>query len=110
MYGICEVVSHLTKSRVRCEIVCSREGGCQMVGSGPTDKVTGLTSRIRWTKVFPKCSFLIEVEGFVIPCVLWSRWAATVLDLVLFLGRCSSDGLFFFQVLLISSLSLFHGG
>ena len=32
-----------------------------------------------------------EVEGFDVPSVLQTRWAATVLDLVLFLGRCSSD-------------------
>ena len=32
------------------------------------------------------------MEGFNIPCILQSSWAATVLDLILFLGRCSSDG------------------
>ena len=62
------------------------------MGSKPTGKVTSLTSRIGWTKVFPRCSFPIEVEGFDIPCIMWLRWAATVLDLVLFLVRCSSDG------------------
>ena len=92
MQGIHEVVSHLTKLEVVCEIICSREGRCQIVGSEPTGKVAGLTSRIGWTKVFPKCSFPIEVEGFDVPCILWLRWAATVLDLILFLGRCSSDG------------------
>ena len=60
-----------------------------MIGSEPTGKVTGLTNRIGWT---PKCSIPIEVEGFDIPCILLLRWAATVLDLILFLGRCFSDG------------------
>ena len=46
MYGIHEVVSHLTKSGVRCESICNYEGGCQLVSPGPTGKVTGLTSRI----------------------------------------------------------------
>ena len=69
MYGICEVLSHLTKSGVGCEIICSREGGCQIVGSKPTGKVTSLTSRIGWTKVFSRCSFPIEVEGFDVPCI-----------------------------------------
>ena len=88
MNGICEVVSHLTKSGVRCDTIHSRDGGCQIIGSEPTGKVTSLTSRIGWT---PKCSIPIEVEGFDVPCILWSRWAATVLDLILFLDRCSSD-------------------
>ena len=92
MCGIHEVVSCLTKLGVRCEIICSREGRCQIVGSKPTGKVTGLTSRIRWTKVFPKCSFPVEVEGFDVPCILQLTWAATVLDQILFLGRCSSNG------------------
>ena len=60
-----------------------------MIGSEPTGKVTSLTNRIGWT---PKCSIPIEVEGFDIPCILQLRWAATVLDLILFLGGCSSDG------------------
>ena len=60
-----------------------------MIGSEPTGKVTSLTSRIGWT---PKCSILIEVEGFDVPCILLLRWAATVLGLILFLDRCSSDG------------------
>ena len=54
-------------------------------------KVTGLTSRIGWTEVFPERTFSVGVEGFNIPCVLWLRWAATVLDLVLFLGGYPSD-------------------
>ena len=54
MYGICEVVIHLTKLGVRCESICNNEGGNQIVGPGPTDKVTGLTSRIGWTEVFPE--------------------------------------------------------
>ena len=29
--------------------------------------------------------------GFDVSCALWSRWAVTVLDLILFLGGCSSD-------------------
>ena len=31
------------------------------------------------------------MEGFDVSCALWSRWAATVLDLILFLGGCSSN-------------------
>ena len=85
-------MSLLTKSGVGCEIICSKEGGCQIVGPGPTGKVTGLTSRIGWTEVFPKCSFPVVVGGFDVSCALWSRWAATVLDLILFLGGCSSNG------------------
>ena len=54
MYGICEVVSHFTKLGVRCEIIYSKEGGCRIVGPGPTGNVTGLTSRIGWTEVFPE--------------------------------------------------------
>ena len=61
MYGIHEVVSHLTKSGVRCEIICSKEGGCQIVRPGPTGKVTSLTSRIGWTRFFPECSFPVGV-------------------------------------------------
>ena len=30
--------------------------------------------------------------GFDVSCALWSRWAGTVLDLILFLGGCSSNG------------------
>ena len=51
--------------------------------------MTGLTSRIGWT---PKCSIPIEVDGFDVPCILLSWWAATVLGLIFFLGGCSSDG------------------
>ena len=54
MHGIHEVVSHLTKLEVGCEIICNKEGGCQIVGPGPTGKVTSLTSRIGWTEVFPE--------------------------------------------------------
>ena len=93
MHGIHEVMSQITKSGVRCGIICSREGGCQIVGSEPTGKVTGLTGRIGWTKVFPKCSIPIEVDGFDVPCIPWSRWAATVLDLILFLGGWVSQAL-----------------
>ena len=89
MYGICEVVSHFTKLGVEWDTICSRDGGCQIVGPEPTDKVTSLTSRIGWT---PKCSIPIEVEGFDVPCILLLRWAATVLGLILFLGGCSSNG------------------
>ena len=78
MCGIHEVVSLLTKSGVGCEIICSKEGGCQIVGPGPTGKVNSLTSRIGWTEVFTKCSFSVVVGGFDISCALWSRWAATV--------------------------------
>ena len=91
MYGICKVVNHLTKSGVRCKIICNSEGRCQIVGPGPTGKVTGLASRIGWTEVFPECSFPKEVGGLNVSCALRSRWAATVLDLILFLGGCSSD-------------------
>ena len=59
-----------------------------MIGSEPTGKVTSLTNRTGWT---PKCSIPIEVVDFDVPCILQSRWAATVLDLILFLGRCSSN-------------------
>ena len=59
-----------------------------MIGSEPTGKVTGLSNRTGWA---PKCSIPIEVEGFDVPCILLSRWAATVLDLILFLGGCSSN-------------------
>ena len=31
------------------------------------------------------------MEGFNVSCALWLRWAATVLDLILFLGGCSSN-------------------
>ena len=86
---ICEVVSYLTKSGVGWDTICSRDGGCQMIGSEPTGKVTGLTNRTGWA---PKCSIPIEVEGFDIPCILLLKWAATVLDLILFLGGCSSNG------------------
>ena len=60
-----------------------------MIGSEPTGKVTGLTNRTGWA---PKRSIPIEVEGFDVPCLLQSRWAATVLDLILYLGGCSSNG------------------
>ena len=60
-----------------------------MIGSEPTGKVTGLTNRMGWT---PKHSIPIEVDGFDIPCILQLRWAATVLDLIFFLGECSSNG------------------
>ena len=53
-YGIHEVVSHLTKLGVGQEIICSGEGGCQIIGSEPTGKVTGLSNRIGWTEVFPE--------------------------------------------------------
>ena len=89
MYGICEVVSHLTKSGVRWDTIHSRDGGCQIISSEPTGKVIGLTIRIGWT---PKCSIPIEVEGFDVPCILLSRWAATVLGLILSFGGCSSNG------------------
>ena len=85
------MVGHLTKSGVGWDTIHSTDGRCQIVSSKPTGKVTGLTNRIGWTKVFPECSFPIEVEGYDIPCILQLRWAATVLDLILFLGRCSSD-------------------
>ena len=91
MYGIHEVVSHLTKLGVGCEIICSKEGRCHIVCPDPTGKVTSLTSRIGWTKVFPECSFPVGVGGFNTPCALQSRWAATV-DLILFLGGYPSDG------------------
>ena len=60
-----------------------------MIGSEPTGKVTGLTNRTGWA---PKHSIPIEVEGFDVPCILQLRWAATVLDLILFFGGCSSNG------------------
>ena len=64
MYGICEVVSHLTKLEVRCKTICNNEGGCHIVGPSPTGKVTGLTSRIGWIEVVPECSFPIGVGDF----------------------------------------------
>ena len=51
MYGIHEGVSLLTKLGVGYEIICRKEGRCQIVGPGSTGKVTGLTSRIGWTEV-----------------------------------------------------------
>ena len=75
MYGIREVVSLLTKLGVGCEIICSKQGGCQIVGPGPTGKVTSLASRIGWTKVFPECLFPVGVGSFDVSCVLWlSVW------------------------------------
>ena len=47
------MVSHLTESGVGCEIICNNEGGCQTVDPGPTGKVTSLTRRTGWGKVFP---------------------------------------------------------
>ena len=82
------MVSHLTKSGVRWDTIHSRDGKCQIIGPEPTGKVTGLTRRIGQTS---KYSIPIEVEGFDIPCILLLRWAAIVLALILFLGRCSSD-------------------
>ena len=85
-----------------------------MIGSEATGKVISLTNRIGWA---PKCSIPIKVEGFDIPCILQSRWAATVLDLILLLGRCSSDGKVrdlgwaaLFLSVVDFSLSLCHGG
>ena len=63
MYGIHDVVSHITKSGVRCEIICNSEGRCQIVGPGPSGKVTSLTSKIGWAEVFPRCLFPIGVGG-----------------------------------------------
>ena len=91
MYGIHEVVNHLTKSGVGCGSICSKEGGYQIVGPGPTGKVTSHTSRIGLTEVFPEWSFSVGMGGFDVSCALQLRWAATVLDLILFLGGCSSD-------------------
>ena len=112
------MVSCLTKSGVGWDTIHSRDGGCQIVGSKPTGKVTSLTSRIGWTKVFPKCSFPIEVEGFGVPCILQLRWAATVLDLILFLGGCSCDDMvrdlgwaaFFLSTVDFFSLTVSWGG
>ena len=83
-YGIHEVVSHLTKSGIGWDTICSRDGWCQMISSVPTGKVTGLTSKIGWTKVSPECSFPIKVEGSDVPCILLSRWVVAVLGLILF--------------------------
>ena len=54
--------------------------------------MTSLASRIGWAEVFPERLFPVEVGGFDVPCALRSSWAATVFDLILFLGRCSSNG------------------
>ena len=86
-----------------------------MIGSEPTGKVTSLTNRIGWT---PKCSIPIEVEGFDMSCIWLLRWAVTVLDLILFLGGCSSNGkvrdlgwaALFLSAVVFFSLSLCHGG
>ena len=52
-YGICEVVSFLTKLGVGCDTICSKGGGFQIAGSVPTDKGTGLTSKKGgYSKVF----------------------------------------------------------
>ena len=80
---------HFTKSGVGWDTIHSRDGRCQIIGSESTGKVTSLTSRIGW---IPKCSISIEVKAFDVPCILLSRWAATVLGLILFLGRCSANG------------------
>ena len=64
MYGICAVVSHLTKSGVRCESTCSNEGGCQIVVPVLTGNVTGFTNRIGWTEIFPESLFPVGMEGF----------------------------------------------
>ena len=104
------MVSCLTKSEVGCEIICSKEGRCQIVCPGLTGRVTSLTSRIGWTKVFPECSFPLGVGDFDVSCALQLGWAATVLDLILFLGVHPSnckDWDIGWAVLLLDAFSLF---
>ena len=66
-YDTCEVVSLFTKPGVGRDTICSKGGGFQIVGSVPTGKVTGLTSKKGGT---PKCSIPIVVEGSDVPCEL----------------------------------------
>ena len=82
-YGIREVVSFLTNLGVGWDTICSKGGGFQIIGSVPTDKGTGLTSKKGGT---PKCSISIEVEGSDVPCKLWLRGVVVVVGLTLFLG------------------------
>ena len=81
-------MSFLTKSGVGWDTICSKGGGFQIVGSVPTDKGTGLTSKKGET---PKCSIPIEVEGSDVPCKLWLRGVVVVVGLTLFLGGFSSE-------------------
>ena len=86
-YDICEVVSFLTKSDVGWDTICSKGGRFQIVGSVPTERGTGLTSKKEGTL---KCLISIEVEGSDVPCRLRLREVDTVVGLALFLGGCSS--------------------
>ena len=81
-YGICEVVSFLTKSDVGWDTICSKGGGFQIAGSVPTERGTGLTSKKGGT---PKCSIPTEVEAFDVPCRLRLRGVVIVVGLTLFL-------------------------
>ena len=83
------MVSLFTKSGVGRDTICTKGSGFQIVGSVPTGKVTGLTSKKGGTQ---KCSIPIVVEDPNVPCEFWSRWVVTVVGLILFLGGCSSRG------------------
>ena len=82
-----EVVSFLTKSDVGWDTICSKGGGFQ-IGSVPTERGTGLTSKKGGT---PKCSIPTEVEGSDAPCKLRLRGIVVVVGLTLFLGGFSSE-------------------
>ena len=86
-YDIHEVVSFLTKSDVGWDTICSKGGGFQIVGSVPTERGTGLTSKKEGTL---KCLISIEVEGSDVPCSLRLRGVDVVVGLALFLGGYSS--------------------
>ena len=66
-YDIREVVSFLTKSDVGWDTICSKGGRFQIVGSVPTERGTGLTSKKEGTLKF---LISIEVEGSEVPCRL----------------------------------------
>ena len=87
-YDIHEVVSFLTKSDVGWDTICSKGGGFQIVGSVPTERGTGLTSKKERTLKF---LISIEVEGSEVPCRLRSRGVDVVVGLTLFLGGFSSE-------------------
>ena len=87
-YDICKVVSFLTKSDVGWDTICSKGGGFQIVGSVPTERGTGLTSKKEGTLKF---LISIEVEGSEVPCRLRLRGVDVVVGLTLLLGGFSSE-------------------
>ena len=87
-YDIREAVSFLTKSDVGWDTICSKGGGFQIVGSVPTDRGTGLTSKKEGTLKF---LISIEVGGSEVPCRLRLRGVEVVEGLTLFLEGFSSE-------------------